>query len=114
MLEIIILICAIAAIIYTPIEAKKVHGGWVRAKFKGTPEEFRARYVKQLKTLTWLGFGLGAAYIVLGFALGVDSTAHLVVKLVIGALWIGVGFVNLSMRRKYFEPAPGIGPVNRQ
>lgn len=49
MLEIIVLICAVIALIYTPIEAKKVHGGWVRPKFKGTPEEFRAKYIKQLR-----------------------------------------------------------------
>lgn len=112
MLEIIILICAVIALIYTPIEAKKVHGGWVRPKFKGTPEEFRAKYVKQLTSLSWVGFILGPLYILLGIALGFDSTAQLVVKVVIGALWIAVGAVNLMMRKKYFEqPA---GPVSRQ
>lgn len=113
MLEIIILICAVAAIIYTPIEAKKVHGGWVRPKFKGTPEEFRARYVKQLKVLTWMGFVLGGLYVLLGILMAEGDTARLAVKVVIGVLWIGVGVVNLLMRRKYFEPAAGSGPVNR-
>ncbi len=112
MLELIILVCGVIALIYTPIEAKKVHRGWVRAKFKGTPEEFRAKYVKQLTVLAWFGFILGPLYIVLGIALGFDSTAQLVVKAVIGALWIAVGAVNLAMRKKYFEqPA---GPVSRQ
>lgn len=112
MLEIIILVCAVIALIYTPIEAKKVHDGWVRPKFKGTPEEFRAKYVKQLKVLAWVGFVVGPLYILMGIVLGFDSTAQLIVKVVIGSLWIAVGAVNLSMRKKYFEPAGGF--VNRQ
>jgi hypothetical protein len=104
MLEILILICAIAAAIYTPIEAKKVHNGWVRAKFKGTPEEFRTAYVKQLKTFTWIGFVLGVVYAGLGVLLA-DNTNEMISKLVIGAVWIAVGAINLTMRRKYFEPA---------
>ncbi|MDF3075313.1 MAG: hypothetical protein K0S54_2980 [Alphaproteobacteria bacterium] len=106
MLEIVVLICAIAAAFYTPIEAKKVHDGWVRPKFKGTPEEFRAKYIKQLKAFTWIGFGLGALYAVLG-ALIADNSAELIIKLVIGAVWIVVGAINLTMRRKYFESAAG-------
>jgi hypothetical protein len=105
MLEIIILICAVIALIYTPIEAKKVHGGWVRKNFKGTPEEFRAKYAKQLKVLTWVGFVLGPLYILLGIVMGFDDTAQLIVKVVIGGLWIAVGAVNMTMRKKYFEAA---------
>jgi hypothetical protein len=104
MLEIVILICAIAAAVYTPIEAKKVHDGWVRPKFKGTPEEFRARYVKQLKTFTWIGFVLGGLYAGLGVLIA-DNSNEMISKLVIGAVWIAVGAINLIMRRKYFEPA---------
>ncbi len=101
MLEILIIVCALAALIWTPIEAKKVHGGWVRAKFKGTPEEFRAKYVKQMKMLTVVGFVLGSLYIVLAFLIAEDE-ANLAVKLFIGALWIGVATMNLMLRRKYF------------
>jgi hypothetical protein len=107
MLEIIIFICAIAACIYTPIEAKKVHNGWVPAKFKGTPEEFRLKYIKQLKTYTWIGFGLGILYAVIG-ALDAEDGARLAVKLVIAALWILLGVINLTMRKKYFEPSPSV------
>jgi len=63
----------------------KVHGGWIKPKFKGTPEEFRAKYVKQMKMLTALGFVLGSLYIVLAFVVAEDD-ANLVVKLLIGAL----------------------------
>jgi hypothetical protein len=105
MLEIVILICAIAAAVYTPIEAKKVHDGWVRPKFKGTPEEFRAKYVKQLKAFTWIGFVLGVLYAGLGVLIA-DNSNEMISKLVIGAVWIAVGAINLIMRRKYFEPAP--------
>ncbi|MGE3906725.1 MAG: hypothetical protein AB7F36_12275 [Reyranellaceae bacterium] len=101
MLEILIIVCAIAALIWTPIEAKKVHGGWVRAKFKGTPDEFRAKYVKQMKMLTVVGFVLGALYIGLAFLIA-ENEANLAVKLFIGALWIGVAATNLILRRKYF------------
>ena len=111
MIELLILICAVIAAVYTPIEAKKVHNGWVRPKFKGTPEEFRAKYVKQLKVFTWVGFVLGALYIALGAAIS-DSTEQLIIKVIIGGVWIVVGAINLAMRRKYFEPAAG--PVSRQ
>lgn len=107
MLEIIILICAIAACVYTPIEAKKVHNGWVNSRFKGTPEEFRAKYVKQLKTYTWIGFGLGILYAIIG-ALVADNSAELAVKLVISAIWVLLGIINLTMRKKYFEPSPSV------
>lgn len=102
MLEILIIICALAALIWTPIEAKKVHGGWVKPKFKGTPEEFRAKYVKQMKMFTVLGFVLGSVYAALAFLIAEDD-ANLMVKLLIAALWIGVGATNLILRRKYFE-----------
>ena len=101
MLEILIIVCALAALVWTPIEAKKVHDGWVRAKFKGTPEEFRAKYVKQMKMLTVVGFVLGGLYVVLAFVIAEDE-ANLAVKLFIGALWIGVATMNLVLRRKYF------------
>jgi hypothetical protein len=105
MLEILILVCAVAACIYTPIEAKKVHNGWVNARFKGTAEEFRAKYVKQLKTYTYIGFGLGILYAIIG-GLSADNGAELVVKLVISAVWILLGIINLTMRKKYFEASP--------
>ena len=101
MLEILIIVCALAALVWTPIEAKKVHDGWVRAKFKGTPEEFRAKYAKQMKMLTVVGFVLGGLYVVLAFVIAEDQ-ANLAVKLFIGALWIGVATMNLVLRRKYF------------
>ena len=114
MLELIILVCGVIVLFYTPIEAKKVHGGWVRPKFKGTPEEFRAKYVRQLKVVAWIGFIVGPLYAILGIALGGSNSAQLIVKLVIGGLWIAVGVVNLMMRRKYFETPANVGPVNRQ
>lgn len=101
MLEIIVIVCALVALIWTPIEAKKVHGGWVRAKFKGTPEEFRTKYVKQMKMLTVVGLVVGSLYIVLAFLIAEDE-ANLAVKLFIGALWFAVGAMNLMLRRKYF------------
>lgn len=107
MLEIIILICAVAACIYTPIEARKVYNGWVSPRFKGTPEEFRAKYIKQLKSFTWIGFGLGILYAIIG-GLVADNGAELAVKLVIAGVWILVGIINLTMRKKYFEHSAGV------
>jgi hypothetical protein len=61
MLEIIALVAAVVVIVWTPIEAAKVRGGWVRGNFKGTAEDFRARYRKQIAFTGWLGIKLGIA-----------------------------------------------------
>jgi len=107
MLELLVLICALIAAVYTPMEAKKVHGGWVSPRFKGTPEKFRAKYVKQLKAVSWVALILGVLYIAVGVPLS-DTTEEMVVKVAIGAIWIVVGLINMAMRRKYFEP---VAPV---
>lgn len=42
-------------------------------------------------------------YIAIGIPLS-DSTEEIVMKLVIGGIWIAVALINMAMRRKYFEP----------
>jgi len=65
MLELIALVCGLFLCIYLPIEAGKVRGGWVRKSFKGTPEEFRAAYRKQVVYFMWIGVAIGVADLVL-------------------------------------------------
>lgn len=89
MIEIIAMVCAAVLVVWTPIESRKVARGWVRRRFKGTPEEFRVAYRRQLTILVWLGLGFGVFN--LGFALALeDDPARRLVKLVAGALWLGV------------------------
>lgn len=98
MLELIALICAAVLIVWTPIEARKVARGWVRKRHKGTPEQFRVAYRKQLTLFLWLGLGLGAANV--GLALGVEEdSVRGTVKLVAGLLWIGVAVSAFAGRR---------------
>ena len=98
MIELIALICAAVLIVLTPIESRKVARGWVRKRHKGTPEEFRAAYRRQLTILFWLGlvFGLGNIALAMAFE---DEAARSTVKLVAGLLWLGVAASAFFGRR---------------
>src|SRR3569832_2738410 len=61
MIELIGIVACLIACIGIPIQTAKVRSGAVPAKFKGTPAEYRAAWVKQVTTLMWVGLGLGAA-----------------------------------------------------
>lgn len=98
MLELIALICAAVLIVWTPIEARKVAGGWVRKRHKGTPEQFRVQYRRQLTLFLWLGLVLGLANIGLGLLLEENATRSMV-KLVIGVVWLGVAVSAFLGRR---------------
>ncbi|RJF87362.1 hypothetical protein D3874_10275 [Oleomonas cavernae] len=104
MLEIIQIICSIALIIITPIETGKVVKGWVRPRFKGDPSTFRASFRKQLTVFIWLGAVFFVLQLLLGFMDPGDGT-NLVVKVVIGLLWAGVGITGFVSRRR-IDQAP--------
>ncbi|WP_137125191.1 hypothetical protein [Roseomonas sp. HF4] len=89
MLELVALVCAAALIVWTPIEARKVAGGWVRKRHKGTPEEFRAQYRRQLGLFVWLGIGIGVVNMALGVWLETEA-ARATIRLATGGLWLGV------------------------
>jgi hypothetical protein len=113
MLEIIALVAAVVVIVWTPIEAAKVRGGWVRRSFKGTAEDFRARYAKQLAVMGWVGVVLGAFYIGLAILDGRQGPA-LYVKLGIGAAWIAAGAVSFWCRARMTAAVPPTpGPTAR-
>ncbi len=99
MLELIALIGAVILIVWTPIEARRVAGGWVRPKHKGTPEAFRRQYRRQLSVLIWIGVVLGLGNLGLA-ALPDQDDARRMVKVVIGVLWLGVAIsAGVSRRR---------------
>lgn len=99
MLELIAMIGAAIVIIWLPIEARKVAGGWVRPKHRGTPEEFRTRYRRQTTMFLWLGLALGVINI--GLAALPDGTdVYRISKLVVGALWLGVCISAVLARRR--------------
>ncbi|TXL71460.1 hypothetical protein FHP25_29980 [Vineibacter terrae] len=97
MLELIALVAAVVVCIWTPIETRKVRGGWMRKNFKGDHAEFVAKYRRQLTVMSWIGLVLGVLNIALGLV--ADGTAGLVVKLVAGAIWIAAGIVSMTSRR---------------
>ncbi|WP_198371379.1 hypothetical protein [Roseomonas rosulenta] len=98
MLELIALICAAVFIVWTPIEARRVAGGWVRARHKGTPEQFRIQYRKQLTLFIWVGIVLGLGNLGLTLLPGEDP-ARMAVKVVAGLLWLGAAGAAVYGRR---------------
>ncbi len=102
MLELIALLAAVVVCIWTPIETRKVRGGWMRKNFKGGHAEFVAKYRRQLTVMGWIGLVLGVLN--LGLGLLADGTTGLVVKLVAGAIWIAAGVVSMASRRLLDSP----------
>lgn len=99
MLELIGMIAAAVMIVWTPIETRKVAGGWVRPRHKGAPEAFRSQYRRQLTLFLWLGVVVGIGNVGLA-ALPDQDDARRIVKAVIGTLWFGVAVsAGLSRRR---------------
>lgn len=99
MLELLAMIGAAILIVWLPIEARKVAGGWVRPRHKGTPEAFRVQYRRQTTLFLWAGLVLGLGNLGLA-ALPDQSEAHRISKLAVGALWLGVSIAaGLSRRR---------------
>lgn len=96
MLELVALIGALVLIVWLPIEARKVAGGWVRPKHRGTPDEFRAQYRRQVTMFMWLGVALAVGNLVIAFV--EEEQARRMVKLVIAALWAGVGIAGWVAR----------------
>jgi hypothetical protein len=88
MLELIALVCGLILCIYLPIEAGKVRNGWVRKSFKGTPEQFRAAYLKQVVYFMWIGVVIGAVDLVLA-PLSSES-GEWIFNLISAALWLTV------------------------
>jgi hypothetical protein len=104
MLELIALVCGLALIVWQPIEARKVAGGWVRKRHKGTPEEFRANYRRQLTLFMWLGVGIGVANLGIAGVMENDPTRQ-TVRLVTAAIWFGVA-VSAVVARRILDAAP--------
>lgn len=104
MLELIAMVCAAVLIVWTPLEARKVAGGWVRPRHKGTAEEFRLRYRRQLTVLVWAGVAFGLGNILLALLVEEDRARGLV-RFVAGVLWLGVS-VSAVFGRRIMDAAP--------
>ncbi|MBR0658768.1 hypothetical protein [Neoroseomonas oryzicola] len=99
MLEILAFVCGVILIVWMPIEAGRVAGGWVRPRHRGTPEEFRRNHRRQQTLFIWLGVVLGLANLALALLLDEDRSRSLV-KVALGAVWIGVGISAWFARRR--------------
>lgn len=103
MIELIAMICAAVLVVWTPIEARKVAGGWIRKRHKGTPEAFRATYRRQLTILIWVGLAFSVFNI--GYAVGFEKDpTRSMVKLVAGLLWVGA-IVSAFFGRRIVDAA---------
>ncbi|BDG73355.1 hypothetical protein [Roseomonas fluvialis] len=98
MLELIALICGVVLTIWQPIEARKVAGGWTRPRFRGTRDEFRVAYRRQLTLFLWLGVFIATANIGMG-ALLEDDPARRIARFVTAAVWLGVAASSFVSRR---------------
>jgi multisubunit Na+/H+ antiporter MnhB subunit len=105
MIELIGIIACIAACIFTPIQTAKVRAGWMPAKYKGTPAEYRAAYLKQLNLLMWVGLGFGVLTAGMAF-LPSDPPAEWIVKAVSAALWFTLGALSFFSKRSLATPVP--------
>ncbi len=104
MLELLALIGAAILIVWMPIETRKVANGWVRPKHKGTPEEFRRQYRRQVTMFFWVGLVLGLGNLGLA-ALPDQEEVRRIAKLVVAALWLGAA-VSAWFCRRQLPPAP--------
>jgi hypothetical protein len=104
MLELVALICGAALIVWQPIEARKVAGGWVRPRHKGTPEAFRANHRRQLTLFLWLGVAVGVLNLGIGGLLE-EAPARRIVRVVTAAVWFGVA-VSAVLARRILDAAP--------
>lgn len=98
MIELIGIVCCIAAIIGLPLQTAKIRTGWMPAKFKGTFAEYLASWRKQLGVLMWVGVGLGALNIVLA-VIPQDTAYEWIAKAVSAALWFALSAVSFFSRR---------------
>jgi hypothetical protein len=98
MIELLVIIAAIAVLILTPIEVNRIQKGWVRKSFKGSHAEFIKAYRKQLLLMTWLGGVMGVAYV--GIGLITEREYSDIAKYVIAVLWLAVAGMSYFMREK--------------
>ncbi len=102
MLEIVALVCAIAATIWTPMETTKVIGGWVNKRFKGDHAAFLKAYRKQLGFLRIAGlvlFVLMGAFAVYSFVDEHDALRG-GIKAFSAVVWGAAGLVGMSSRNR--------------
>jgi hypothetical protein len=105
MIELIGIVACLIACIVTPIQTAKVRAGEVPAKFKGTPAEYRANYLKQVTMLMWLGLVFGV--LMVGLAFLPDESYEWIVKLVSAALWFTLSGLSFAAKRS-LESAPPV------
>jgi len=97
MLELISIIAALAICVLTPIEVRRIRGGWVRKQFAGDRAKFLAAYRRQLTLLTWLGVVFGVLGI--GMALIETKPGEATVKSVAAIIWFTVAGISFVSRR---------------
>ncbi len=76
------------------------------AKYKGTPAEYRAAYLKQLNWLMWVGLGFGVLTAGMAF-LPSDPPAEWVGKAISAALWFTLSGLSFFSKRS-LESAPPV------
>lgn len=96
--ELLAMIAAAALIVWTPIAARSVAGGWVRARHTGTPEAFRLRHRRQPTVPVRAGVAIGAGNILLVLLADADG-ARAPARPAMGVPWLGVALAAVVGRR---------------
>jgi len=91
MLELIAIVGGLVLVIFIPIEAKKARSGVVRKNFKGTADDYRAAYLKQVNWFMWLGVGIGVANAAM--APLNSENGEWVFKLIAATVWLAVAVI---------------------
>jgi hypothetical protein len=97
MLTLVSMLAGLALCILLPIVMRKVAGGWVNPKFKGTREEFVAKCRRLLTWLIWLGLVIGVVSIAAAWAPG--DTLLRIDRLASGAIFVALAIVSFMSRR---------------
>jgi hypothetical protein len=99
MLEILQLIGTVGLIILIPNQARKIAGGEVNPRHKGTPEEYRAQYRRGLAFF----MGIGIAFGLVNLWLSSTGVSHALEQGMAGLLWFGVA-VSAFLGRRVVRP----------
>jgi hypothetical protein len=97
MIELISIVASLIVCIVTPIEVRKIRGGWVKPKFAGDRDKYLQAYNRQLGALTLAGVVFGILYV--GLAFIETEPGENVVKLIAAVIWFAVAVICFASRR---------------
>ncbi len=94
----IAIVGGIWVIFYTPIQTRRIIGGWVPANFTGNAADYPARYVKQATRFIWVCVGIGV--VCAAMIPTEDRPSDWLTDLSISVIWLIVAAMTYRARRQ--------------